>query len=248
MFEAFVVITRESCELLLVILALTGAARHGGRPELIRWALAGVACGMAAAAGIVAALPPSGMNEWFDIALTFGFGLSLALVSCGTMASVAGIGVHATRVLESWYSQRATGVAVLAFAAFSALREALEAVLLIRFISAQEPLADVAGGVALGLAACALLALAWRALEVRRGTHWAFRLSAVILFVLGTQMMIEAVAEVLVRGVGGAGSARLGHALMPYLENGDRSWMLCAALALIPLAVWTRAWWRRAGR
>lgn len=248
MFEAFVVIARETCELLLILLALSLAARRAGRPGLIRWALAGVVAGFAGAAAIVAALPPTGMSEWFDIALTFGFGLSLALVSCGTMASLSGVGAQATRVLDAWVTHPAAGFAVLVFAAASALREALEALLLIRFLSAQEPAADVAWGIALGLVACALLALAWKALQARRGTRWTFRLSALILFVLGAQMVVEAVAETLVRGVGGEWSSRLGYAMLPYLENGDRAWVLCAVLATVPLAMWARAWWRQAAR
>ncbi|SFN27444.1 hypothetical protein [Variovorax sp. OV329] len=247
MFEAFVVIAREAGELLLILLALSHAARRGGRPALMRWAGAGVLAGFAGAWAIVAALPPSGMNEWLDIALTFGFGLSLALVSCGTMASLAGVGERATELLDTWAAHPAAGVAVFAFGAFSALREALEALILIRFISAQEPAHDVALGIVLGLVACGLLALAWRALAAHRGTRWTFRLSAVILFVLGAQMVIEAVVETLVRGVGGQMLVRLGYAMLPYLENGERYWMLCAGLALIPLALWTRVWWRRAG-
>lgn len=195
----------------------------------------------------MAALPPSGMNEWLDIALTFGFGLSLALVSSGTMASVSGIGVHATRAVSHWFAHRAAGAAVLGFAAFSTLREVLEASLLIRFIEVRQSPDEVAWGIALGFAACALLALAWRAFQTQRGAHWAFRLSAVLLFVLGMQMMIDAVAEVLLRGVAGDRSTRLGHALLPYLENGDRYWTMCAVLALIPLVVWARTWWRGAG-
>lgn len=248
MFEAFVVIAREAGELLLILLALSHAARRGGRPELVRWAVAGVLAGFAAAGAIFSALPPSGMNEWFDIALTFVFGLSLALVSCGTMASLGGVGAQATRLLDDWVAHRSAALAVLAFGAFSALREALEALVLIRFISAQESLGDVALGVGLGLLACALLALAWRALAAHRGTRWTFRLSAVILFVLGAQMVIEAVVDTLVRGVAGDPLARLGHALMPYLENGSRYWVLCLLLALIPLALWTRTWWRQASR
>lgn len=246
MFEAFIVIAREACELLLILLALSHAARRGGRPHLLHWALAGVVLGFGSAWAIVAALPPSGMNEWLDIGLTFGFGLSLALVSCGTMASLAGVGAQATELLDTWVTHRAAAVAVFAFGAFSALREALEALILIRFISAQEPIADVAWGIALGLAACGLLAIAWRALAAHRGTRWTFRLSAVILFVLGAQMVVEAVVETMVRGVGGALFARVGYSMLPYIENGDRYWLLCAALALVPLALWTRAWWRQA--
>lgn len=247
MFEAFVVIARETCELLLILLALSHAARRGGRPELFRWALAGVAAGFAAAWAIVWALPPSGMNEWLDIALTFGFGLSLALVSCGTMASLGGVGAQATQLLDTWVAHRAAALAVVAFGAFSALREALEALVLIRFISAQESAADVAWGIALGLAACALLAAAWRALAVHRGTRWTFRLSAVVLFVLGAQMVVEALVETLMRGVGGALFTRVGHSMLPYVENGDRYWLGCLILAIIPLILWTRAWWRQAG-
>ena len=248
MFEAFVVVVRETCELLLILLSLSLAARRAGRPSLIQWALAGVAVGFAGGAVIVAALPPTGMNEWFDIALTFGFGLSLALVSCGAMASLSGVGAQATRVLDAWVAHPSAGIVVLVFAAASALREALEALLLIRFVSAQEAAADVAWGVALGLASCTLLALAWKALQARRGTRWAFRLSALILFVLGAQMVIEAVAETLVRGVGGTWFSRLGYAMLPYLEHGDRSWVLCVVLATVPLALWARAWWRQAAR
>lgn len=247
MFEAFVVIAREACELLLILLALSHAARRGGRPGLMQWAGAGVLVGLAAAWGIVAALPPSGMNEWLDIGLTFGFGLSLALVSCGTMASLTGVGARATEMLDNWVAHPAAGVVVFVFSAFSALREALEALILIRFISAQEPLQDVALGIVLGVIACGLLVLAWRALAAHRGTRWTFRLSALILFVLGAQMVIEAVAETLVRGVGGQAFVRLGYAMLPYLENGDRYWMLSAVLAMIPLALWARVWWRRAG-
>ena len=247
MFEAFVVIAREACELLLILLALSHAARRGGRPALMQWATGGVLAGFAAAWAIVSALPPSGMNEWFDIGLTFGFGLSLALVSCGTMASLAGVGAQATRMLDDWVAHPFAGLAVLAFAAFSALREALEALVLLRFISVQEPIADVAIGIGLGLLACVLLALAWRALAAHRGTRWTFRLSAVILFVLGAQMVLEAVVDTLVRGVAGEMLARIGHAMLPDLENGSRYWVLCLLLALIPLALWTRAWWRQAG-
>ena len=247
MFEAFVVVAREACELLLILLAISHAARRGCRPQLVHWAVAGVAFGFAGAGALVSALPPSGMNEWLDIGLTFGFGLSLALVSCGTMASLGRVGAQATQLLDTWVTHRAAALAVTAFAVFSALREALEALILIRFISAQEPAADVAWGIGLGLVACGLLAAAWRALAAHRGTRWTFRLSAVILFVLGAQMVIEAVVETLVRGVGGALFSRLGYSMLPYIENGDRYWVLCATLAVIPLALWTRAWWRQAG-
>lgn len=246
MFQAFVVTSREACELLLVVFALLAWTRRAERPELGRWVLAGVPAGFAIAAAVLAALPPSGLNEWFDIALTFFVGLSLALLSSGTMASVAGIGRHATRVFDAWFAKRPAGALLLAFVAFGALRETLEAVLLVRFIAARESSEDVAWGIGLGLLACALLATAWRALRDRRGAHRVFRLSAVILFVLGAQMMIEAMAEALLRGVGGRGATHLAHTLQPYLEEGDRYWMLCAALAAIPLALWTREWWRRA--
>ena len=247
MFQAFIIVCREVGELLLVIFALLGWARSAGRPVLVWLIFAGVLTGFVIAAAIVAALPATGMDEWFSIALTFGFGLSLAIVSSGTMASVAGIGGQATRVLSAWSAHRAAGVTVLAFAAFSALREALEAFLLLRFVAARETAEDLAWGITLGFVACALLTAAWQGLRTRRGAHWVFRLSAVILFVLGMQMMIEAVSEVLMRGIGGDGSTQLGYALKPYLENGDRYWMLCLALATIPLLVWTRTWWRRAG-
>lgn len=246
MFQAFVVTSREACELLLVIFAVLGWAHRAKRPELARWVAAGVLAGFASAAAVIDALPPTGMNEWLDIGLTFGFGLSLALVSSGTMASVAGIGVHATGVFGTWLARRAAGPAVLLFIAFSALRETLEAFLLMRFIAERQPAEEVAWGIGLGLAACALLAVAWQALKARPGTHWVFRLSAVILFVLGMQMMIDAVAEVLVRGVAGEHPARVGYALLPYLEEGDRYWVLCLALAVIPLGIWARTWWRRA--
>ncbi|MBO9649309.1 MAG: hypothetical protein J7605_12415 [Variovorax sp.] len=248
MFEAFVIVAREAGELLLILLALSHAARRGGRPELMRSAYAGVAAGFAGGWSLVGALPPSGMNEWLDIGLTFGFGLTLALVSSGTMASLARVDAQAGEWLDGWISHRAAGLAVFLFAAFSALRETLEALVLIRFISAQEPSSDVALGVALGLIACALLAVVWRAIAGRRGTRWSFRLSAVILFVLGAQMMIEAVAETLMRGVGGSMFTRVGYALLPYLENGDRYWLLCVMLALIPLTLWTREWLRKVGR
>ncbi|MEJ8855620.1 hypothetical protein WKW79_13625 [Variovorax robiniae] len=247
MFQAFVIVGREGCELLLVILALQAWARREARPELIRWVLWGVVAGFAAAASAIVALPPSGMDEWFDIALTFVFGLSLALVSSGTMASVAGVGKHATHFVSHWLAHRASGVAVLAITAFSTLREVLEAVLLLRFVAARQTTEELAWGVALGLLACALLAVAWRALRERRGAHWAFRLSAVVLFVLGMQMLIDSVAEVLLRGVGGERPARWAYALTPYLENGDRYWVLCVVLATIPLMLWTRDWWRRTG-
>lgn len=188
------------------------------------------------------------MNEWLDIGLTFGFGLLLALVSSGTMASLAGVDAQAGDWLDDWVSHRAASLAVFLFATFSALRETLEALVLIRFISAQEPASDVALGIVLGLVAIVLLAIAWRAIALRRGTRWSFRLSAVILFVLGAQMMVEAVAETLMRGAGGAMFSRVGYALLPYLENGDRYWMLCVALALIPLTLWTRDWLRKVGR
>lgn len=248
MFQAFLIIGRESVELLLVCLALREWAFHAGRPELVRWIAAGVPVGLAAAAAVIAALPPSGMNEWVDIALTCGFGLSIALLSCGTMASMSGIGAHVTARFDAFLARPSAGLPVLAFVAFSALREALESFLLLRFVAASHGAEAVAWGLVLGIVACALLAAAWRTLEANRRTHIVFRLTAVVLFVLGAQMILEALAEVLVRGVAGGELTRLGRALSPYLENGDRQWMLCVALAAIPLVAWTRAWWRRAGR
>jgi Flp pilus assembly pilin Flp len=196
---------------------------------------------------VIAALPPSGMNEWIDIALTCGFGLSIALLSCGTMASMSGIGDHVAARFDAFFARRAAALPVFAFVAFSALREALESFLLLRFVAASHGAEAVAWGIALGLVACALLAAAWRTLEANRRTHIVFRLSAVLLFVLGVQMVLEALAEVLMRGVAGGAFTPLGRALSPYLEHGDRQWMLFLVLAAIPLAVWTRAWWRRAG-
>jgi len=247
MFQAFVATAREACELFLVVLTMIAAVRRAGQPELARWIGAGVLAGVALAGGVLAILPPSGMDPWLDIGLTFGFGLSLALVSCGSMASVSTIDRHATDLLERWLAHPAVGIGLLAVAALSALREALELLLLIRFIAEQTPLQDVARGVGLGLAACALLAAAWRALVAHRATHWVFRLSAVAVFVLGAQMAIEAMAEVLLRGVAGARMAGLGQSLGPYLEDGDRYWQLNLLLAAVPLLLWARTWWRRAG-
>ncbi|WP_077002987.1 hypothetical protein [Variovorax sp. KK3] len=248
MFQAFLIVGRESIELLLVCLALRQWAYHAGRPALVRWIAAGVPAGFVAAAAVVAALPPSGMNEWLDIALDCGFGLSIALLSCGTMASMSGIGAHVTARFDAFFARRAAGLPVLAFVAFSALREVLEAFLLLRFVAVNNGTEEVAWGIALGLVACALLAAAWRTLEANRRTHIVFRLTAVLLFVLGVQMILEALAEVLMRGVAGVELTQLGRALSPYLENGDRYWMLCTALAAIPLLVWVRSWWRQAGR
>lgn len=247
MFQAFVIVSREAIELLLILIALREWARQAQRPGLGPWIAAGVIAGFAAAAAIVATLPETGMNEWLDIALTCGFGLSVALLSCGTMASMAGIGAHASSVFDNWFARRATAIPVLVFVAFSALREALEAFLLIRFVAAANTVHDVAWGVALGLAACALLAAAWQALATSRRTHIVFRLTAVLLFIIGIQMMLEAVVEVLLRGVAGPYLTQVGRAMQPYLENGDRYWLLCAGLAVIPLMLWMRAWWRRAG-
>lgn len=247
MFQAFLIVARESIELLLIVIALREWARQAQRSGLEPWIAAGVLAGFAAAAAIVATLPASGMNEWLDIALTCGFGLSIALLSCGTMASMAGIGMHATSMLDAWFAQRSASVPVMAFVAFSALREALEAALLIRFVAAGNPLEDVVWGIALGLVACALLAAAWQVLATSRHTQTVFRLTAVLLFVLGIQMMLEAIAEILLRGVAGPQLTRVGYAMLPYVENGDRYWQLSAALATIPLIVWVRAWWRQAG-
>ncbi|MDN4592035.1 hypothetical protein DBA29_26490 [Xenophilus aerolatus] len=247
MFQAFVIVSREGCELLLVSLALWAALRDAGRTELIRWAAAGLCVGASGAAATILLLPGSGLSEWFDIALTFCFGLSLALVSTGTMASVADVGTQAMRTLERWLAHRGAGVAVLVFLALSTLREVLEAFLLLRFVAAGQPPADMAWGTALGLLACALLASAWQLLRHRRGAHWAFRLSAVALFVLGAQMMLAAAVEVLLRGVGGHAPSRVARAFVPYLEEGDRYWVSCLVLALIPLSVWSRKWWRNVG-
>jgi high-affinity Fe2+/Pb2+ permease len=247
MFQAFVIVSREAIELLLILIALREWARQAQRPGLGPWIAAGVIAGFAAAAAVMATLPETGMNEWLDIALTCGFGLSVALLSCGTMASMAGIGAHATSVFDNWFARRATAVPVLAFVAFSALREALEAFLLIRFVAAANTVHDVAWGVALGLAACALLAGAWQALATSRRTQIVFRLTAVLLFIIGIQMMLEAITELLLRGVAGPQLTHVGHAMQPYMEEGERYWLLCAGLAGIPLVVWMRAWWRRAG-
>ncbi|MGJ7490749.1 hypothetical protein [Variovorax sp. ZT4R33] len=247
MFQAFLIVSREAIELLLIVLALREWARQAERPGLDPWIVAGVLVGLAGAAAVMATLPPSGMNEWLDIALTCGFGLSVALLSCGTMASMAGIDHHAQSQFDAWFAQRAAAVPVMVVVAFSALREALEAALLIRFVAAGTSVHDVAWGAALGLLASALIAAAWQVLATSRRTRFVFRLTAVLLFVLGVQMMLEAVTEVLLRGVGGPQTIRIGHALQPYVENGQRYWLLCAALAVIPLVVWARAWWRQAG-
>jgi len=247
MFQAFVATAREACELFLVLLTMVAAVRRAGQPELARWIAAGVLAGFALAGLVLAMLPPSGLNPWLDLGLTFGFGLSLALVSCGTMASVAAIDRHATELLDRWLSHPAAGIGLLAVAALSALREFLEFLLLVRFVAVQAPWQDVAWGVGLGLVACALLAGAWQALVTHRATHWVFRLSAIALFVFGTQMAIEAMAEVLLQGVAGARMVRLGQSLMPYLEDGDRYWQLSLLLTAVPLLLWARTWWRRAG-
>ncbi|OUM01999.1 hypothetical protein [Variovorax sp. JS1663] len=246
MFQALLIVGRESVELLLVCLALREWAFHAERPALVRWIAAGVPVGLAAAAAVIAMLPPSGMNEWVDIALTCGFGLSIALLSCGTMASMSGIGDHVAARFDAFFARRAAALPVFLFVAFSALREALESFLLLRFVAANHGTEAAAWGIVLGLVACALLAAAWGTLEGNRRTHIVFRLSAVLLFVLGVQMVLEALAEALMRGVAGGALTQVGRALSPYLENGDRQWVLCAALAVIPLAVWMRAWWRRA--
>lgn len=247
MFQAFLIVGREAIELLLVMVALREWARQEERPGLGPWMAAGLLGGLAGAAVVFAALPATGMSEGFDLALSGGFGLSVALLSCGTMASMGRIGEHAQSRFDAWWMRRSVAVPVLVFVAFSALREGLEAALLIRFVALGTDLHEVAWGAALGLLACALLAGAWQMLAIGRRTRIVFRLTAVLLFVLGVQMMLEALAALLVRGVAGAPMIRLGQALAPYVENGDRYWLLCAALALIPLLLWMRAWWRQAG-
>lgn len=245
MFQAFIIVSREGCELLLVLLALWTALRDHERPELIRWGIGGLAAGLVLAGVTIAHLPSTGLSEWFDITLTFGFGISLALVSTGTMASLADIDSKATARLEAWLAHRAAGPAVAVFVVLSTWREVLEAFLLLRFIAAGQESEELAWGVSLGLAACVLLGLAWQRLRHGRGARWAFRLSAVILFVLGAQMMIDAVVETLLRGVGGAGSTQVARSFVPFLEEGDHYWISCLVLAIVPVAIWSRRWWRR---
>jgi hypothetical protein len=246
MFQAFLIVGREAIELLLIVFALRQWAKEADKGGLDVWIAAGVALGFGTAICVVAALPPSGMNEWVDIALTCGFGLSVALLSCGAMASMGRIGVHTTSALDRFFEHRNARVPVLAFVAFSASREALEAFLLIRFIAASTAAEDVAWGAGLGLGACVLLAVVWRALATNPRTHVIFRLTAVALFVLGIQMLLEAVVESLLRGVAGAQLTHVAYLLLPYVENGDRYWVLCLALASVPFLVWMNAWWKRA--
>lgn len=246
MFQAFLIVSREATELLLIVLALRQWAKEGDKTGLDVWIGSGVFLGLGTAIGVVAALPPSGMDEWIDIALTCVFGLSVALLSCGAMASMGRIGVHTTSALDRFFEHRSARIPVLAFVAFSALREALEGFLLIRFISASTSPEDLVWGAGLGLAACALLAIVWRVLAANPRTNVVFRLTAVALFVLGMQMLLEAVVELLLRGVAGTRLTRAAYLLLPFMEDGDRYWLLCLALASVPFLVWMNAWWRQA--
>lgn len=246
MFQTFLVVSREAIELFLIVFALRRWAKEADKDGLDEWIAAGLLLGVVATGCVVAVLPPSGMNEWIDIALTCGFGLSVALLSCGAMASMGRIGVHTTSALDRFFEHRSARVPVLAFVAFSALREALEAFLLIRFIAASTAAENVAWGAGLGLAACSLLACVWRALAVNPRTHVIFRLTAVALFVLGMQMLLEAIVELLLRGVAGTQLTYAAYLLLPYVENGDRYWVLCLALASFPFWVWMNSWWTRA--
>lgn len=247
MFEAFVIVFREAGELTLLTFAALAWAQRTGQLGILRWIVGGLLSGLVIAAALVATLPPWGMNEGFDIALTFGFGLSLLVVSTGTMASLGGIGSHATRVLGSWVAVRGAKPTAMFFMALSAAREALEGYLLLRFVAARELAEDVAWGTVLGFAACALIGWVWRKYQGDRSARWTFRLSAVVLFVIGAQMMAEALAEILVRGMVGTRMAQVGYGLLPYLEEGSRHWLSSLVLALIPLLLWARAWWRRTG-
>lgn len=242
MFDALLVVMRESAELLLICAAVFTWLAHAGRSRLWPAPVAGVGLGLLAAWALFAAVQTPAFPVWLDALLTLGFALLVLTLSTHALGSFGAI----ARSLPGFFAAapRWAGPVAFAIAALAALREMLEVLVFLRGVAHHHGSAAMGTGALLGLLATALLVLLWRVTPLRRAPlRWLFRLSSLLLSWLAIQLLLDALAQLAQWWALAQGDPRPQAWLVPFVDGGDWHGPLCVALMLIPLWRVGRDWW-----
>ena len=243
MFDALLVVMRESAELLLICAALFTWLAHGGQARAWPPLAAGAALGLALAWLLFAALRGLALPVWLDALLTLSCALLVLLLSTHALGSFGAIARGLPHFLPP-ADTRWAGPAVFAIVALAALREMLEVLVFLRGLARQHGDGAVGLGALLGLLATAVLALAWRFTPLRRAPlRMLFRLSSLLLCWLAIQLLLDALAQLAQWRAPAWSGVDWTAVLAPFVAGGDWHLPLSAALMLWPAWRVARDWW-----
>lgn len=247
MFEAFVVALREGSELALILLILSELLLRAGCRDMLGWVAAGTAGGLALSGFGWISIATLELGARVEAALLLAMAIVLTAMSLGSMASADAIRRRGAQLIERSLERRAAGSFIAAFVAFATAREAAELIAFAHSIGSRFGAFELAAGMALGLAACALLCAAgWRSLRLRKGMLWAFRLSAAYLLVMSASMAIEGGALLLMSGFEPGEEGLLPRLAEALQRGGEYHALGQAAFLLLALGLYLRGWWRSA--
>lgn len=243
-FDAFVVVLRESAELILILASLAACLRSAKAARLLRWTAVGTAAGLVSGAGLSLWLIASDIDPRWTAGLTFVLAVGVLVMVSTMLVTANAIRTRTQALVEIWLERPAAPLVVLAFSVVVAFRETLEAGLFLRSQWLRADGADVLGGAVLGLVGVACLAVASRSISTRIGLLAAFRVSALVLSLLSIEMMLGAIAEFGQASAAAGIGMQLWALAAPALPEGRWYGWLCAALMSVPVACVLRSWWR----
>jgi FTR1 family protein len=247
-FDAFVVVLRESAELILILASLVACLRTAKAGRLLPWVAVGTGIGLLLGAGLSLWLIASDIDPRWSAGLTFVLAVGVLLMVSTMLVTANAIRSRTQALVEVWLERPSAPLVMMAFSTVVAFRETLEVGLFLRSQWLRAEGVDVLGGAALGLAGVVCLAVASRKLSTRIGLLTAFRLSALVLSLLSIQMMLGALAEFAHASTEAGVGVHLWALAAPALPEGRWYGWLCAALMSVPVAFVLRSWWRESAR
>lgn len=238
MFDVFFVTLREALEVILLLAAIAAYLPAARRPELLRMlgvgAVIGSAIGIVVSAGVSRSFDPL-----IDAVLTLLFGVFLAWMAAGMLASESRIGRGIRASIDLWAERLGWPVAVALIAAIVTFREAFEVGFFVLRHADANGWQTALTGSAFGLTAALLLPLAGSLLKWHAHLALAFRISALLLSYFALSIVVGSLFEIAALS-GWLGSGPI-DALVAQAETSRA--LLIGMLMLIPVFFILRDWW-----
>ncbi|MFT3717601.1 FTR1 family protein [Pseudorhodoferax sp.] len=243
MLEPAFLVLRECAELMLIAWTARACLVRARRHDLLPWLRGGTAAGVVLGAALAVALAAFSWSTRTQAVLSVALGLSVLGMASAMLSSRLSIDHHVGRWLQDAIDSPAAPAIVAVFLALAALRETLEIGIFLHAAAAAESLPRLAAGAVLGLAAAALVALAFRSIASRVPLLALFRLSSLLLCLLAIQLALGGLGQLLAALPQGD-TPGLPARLAGLLEPGQRAYGYLCALAMVgPVVVAARRWW-----
>ncbi|CAN5524108.1 hypothetical protein BH10PSE18_BH10PSE18_16070 [soil metagenome] len=245
MYDAFLVTLRETAELLLIAGAMCAYLNRAGRPGMKRNVAAGMALGIGAAFCFTFLLPrAASIDPRWDPSFTVIAAIGVLIVALGMAASTQRIRTRIQLAMEGRLDKPGAGLFIVGLAALLALREGLEVLVFLRAFQARAGEGGILPGMACGLLAAGLCAVAWRSFGAQLRLPLVFRLSAVMLVFLSVELLVAGVTDLLRVQAAIDHRDALTEVVAPFARGGAWHLRLCLLLMVAPVLHIASGWWR----